>query len=261
MFGDLTRLAQVVANLLNNAAKYTPDGGHIWLTVEREGRQGVLRVRDDGMGIPAEMLPRTFEMFMQMNRSQERTQGGLGIGLTLARSLVEKHGGIVEVRSEGPGKGSEFTVRLPLAPTVPQPQRIEEPPAEPPGPSAATARRILVVDDNVDSAESLGALLKIMGAEIRVVYDGPSALELVATFVPDVVLLDIGLPEMDGYEIARRLRALPQLEATVLVAQTGWGQEEDRRRSEAAGFDHHLVKPVDFDALEQLLAQLPRKAS
>ncbi len=259
VFGDLTRLAQVLSNLLNNAAKYTPDGGHIWLSVERDAQEAVLRVRDDGIGIPEEMQQQAFEMFMQMNRSQERTQGGLGIGLTLVRSLTEKHGGSVVVRSDGMGKGSEFTVRLPLAPEAPQTLRLQQADQAPEMAPLATYR-IMVVDDNVDSAQSLGTLLKLHGAEVRIAYDGLSALETATAFVPDVVLLDIGMPGMDGYEVARRLRALPHLETAVLVAQTGWGQEEDRRRSEEAGCDYHLVKPIDLEALEELLAQLSPKS-
>jgi len=252
--GDLTRLAQVVANLLNNSSKYTPEGGHIRLILERQEQQAVLRVQDDGIGIVPEMLSNIFEMFMQVDRSLGRSQGGLGIGLTLVRSLTEMHGGRVEARSEGAGKGSEFTVRLPLAPSMPDSRGTPEPRSARHEVSRTPARHILVVDDNVDSAQTLGKALEVMGNEVRIAHDGMKALEAAAEFVPDVILLDIGLPAMDGYEVARRLRSMPQLKHVVLIAQTGWGQEQDRRRSEEAGFDHHLVKPVDFSALEKLLA-------
>jgi CheY-like chemotaxis protein/two-component sensor histidine kinase len=252
--GDPVRLAQVVANLLNNSSKYTPEGGQIVLTVGREGTEAVVRVRDNGIGIPPEKLPHVFEMFAQVDPHQERAQGGLGIGLTLVRSLVEMHGGMVTAHSAGPGRGSEFVVRLPLAPRDNDPE-----PAAGQGERhetvAAPRRRILVVEDNVDSARTLGMLLEIMGHEVRVAHDGESALEAAPGFAPQVVLCDIGLPGMDGYEVARRLRALPGLRGAVLVAQTGWGQEEDRRRAASAGYDHHLVKPIDPDALNELLAQ------
>jgi PAS domain S-box-containing protein len=254
--GDKTRLAQVVSNLLNNSAKYTPEGGHIWLTVERSGGQAVVRVRDNGMGIPAEMLSHVFEMFTQLDKSRHRSQGGLGIGLTLVRNLVAMHGGTVEAHSDGPGKGSEFVVRLPLAPEEPR-RRGAEGPDGASRRAATPARRLLVVDDNVASAESLAMMLRLMGNEVCTAHDGPSALGLAATFAPDVVLLDIGMPGMDGYEVARRLRAMSPLKEVVVVAQTGWGQDEDRRRSVEAGFDHHLVKPVDPAALQDLLARLP----
>jgi CheY-like chemotaxis protein/two-component sensor histidine kinase len=251
---DPTRLAQVVANLLNNAAKYTKEGGHIWLTAEQAGGEAVIRVRDTGVGIPAEMLPRIFEMFAQVGTSLERSQGGLGIGLTLVKSLVEMHQGTVEARSEGPGKGSEFVVRLPVAEEQLgiQPRR---PAAD--GPAApGTARRILVVDDNVDAAESLALLLQLKGHDTRLAHDGHGALEAAQAYRPDVVLLDIGLPGLNGFEVARRFRQLPELRDVFLVALTGWGQEEDRRRGQEAGFDHHLTKPADPAAIEKLLASL-----
>ncbi len=250
---DPVRLAQVVANLLNNAAKYTDPGGRIWLTAERDGIEAVLRVRDSGIGIPAEMLPRIFEMFAQADRSLGRAQGGLGIGLTLARSLVQMHGGTIHADSDGPGQGSELVVRLPLAPEV-RPSSEEGRREDRLHTAAPAARRILIVDDNRDAAESLGTLLEIRGNEVQVAGDGPSALAAIGAWHPAVVLLDIGLPGMDGYEVARRVRAQPGLEDTVLIALTGWGQEDDRRRSREAGFDHHLVKPVDFQVLEALLA-------
>jgi PAS domain S-box-containing protein len=254
--GDLTRLAQVVTNLLNNATKYTPEGGHIWLSVERQANNAVIRVRDNGAGIPADMLSHIFEMFTQADRSAENAQVGLGIGLTLVRSLVEMHGGSIEATSEGPGLGSEFTVRLPLAPDRPDDRHSAAGSDTAQQSQQAPSWRILVVDDNVDSAGTLGLLLRMMGHTVRLVHDGPSAVEAAAGFVPDVVLLDIGLPGMSGYEVARQIRKLPALQHVVLVAQTGWGQQEDRRRSEAAGFQYHLVKPLDPDALQDLLVAL-----
>jgi two-component system CheB/CheR fusion protein len=254
--GDPIRLAQVLWNLLNNAAKYTPEDGRVWLEVEKGQGQIVLRVRDTGVGIPPEALPTVFDLFSQGERTLDRAEGGLGIGLTLVRQLTEMHGGAVEVFSEGPGKGSAFVVRLPLL--------AENAPAAVSGPGAAdvgwgglTARhRILVVDDNRDSAESLATLLRLVGNDVRTAHDGPRALEAAAAYHPDLVLLDIGLPGLNGYEVARRLRAEPNHHRAVLVAVTGYGGEEDRRRSLAAGFDHHMVKPIDFDALRALLASI-----
>lgn len=250
---DATRLGQVFANLLNNAAKYSDRGGRISLSAARQDGEVVVRVRDTGVGIPPDMLPKVFEMFTQVDRSLERSQGGLGIGLTLVKVLVELHGGSVEARSDGPGQGSEFVVRLPVEPTaVP----VAGPPSEsgeragPPG-----TCRILVADDNVDSAASLALMLKIMGHEVRTANDGLQAVEVAAAFRPDVILLDIGMPNLNGYEACRRIREGPG-EGAVLVALTGWGQDEDRRRSREAGFDHHLVKPVDPVALAKLLASL-----
>jgi PAS domain S-box-containing protein len=253
--GDLTRLAQVVSNLLSNAIKYTPEGGHIWVTVERQAGEVILCVRDNGMGIPADMLSRVFELFTQVDRTVERTQGGLGIGLTLVRRLVHMHGGTVEAHSAGPHKGSEFIVRLPLASGDSAHAQTPKSTGSAPEAAKLPRRRILVVDDNVDSAESLGMLLKVMGNEVRTAYDGPKALEGAKEFCPDIVLLDIGLPGMSGYDVARKMKLLPEMKNTFLVAQTGWGQEEDRRRSMEAGFDAHLVKPVDQTALQKLLAR------
>jgi signal transduction histidine kinase len=251
--GDPVRLAQVLANLLNNAAKYTDVGGQIWLTVRREGDAVVISVRDSGTGIPADMLPRVFDLFTQVDRSADRAQGGLGIGLTLVKSLVEMHGGSVAAHSEGSGKGSEFVVRLPLTT-----ETCAVGPAGPEGrPSAALApRRVLVVDDNRDAAESLGMVLELLGAEAQVVCSGPDALEALGTYQPAVVLLDIGMPGMDGYEVAKRIRERPAFRDVTLVALTGWGQEEDRRRSRTAGFDYHLIKPADVSALKTLLSSL-----
>jgi PAS domain S-box-containing protein len=253
--GDSTRLAQVLSNLLNNSAKYTPAGGQIGLTVERQDRHVAIRVRDNGVGIPADMLPGVFELFTQDDRSLHRAQGGLGIGLTLARRLVEMHGGTIEAHSAGEGTGSEFVVRLPLASddAKPPPDGARE------GGAAAArppARHVLVVDDNQDSAESLGTLLKLLGHEVRTAHDGPSALETAREFRPEVVLLDIGMPGMNGYDVARRMRTMPEVRDALLVAQTGWGQDDDRRQSKEAGFNDHLVKPVDLDDLQRLLASL-----
>jgi signal transduction histidine kinase/FixJ family two-component response regulator len=249
--GDVLRLAQVIANLLNNAAKYTQRAGQIWLAGEREGNQVVVRVRDTGMGIAEELLPHIFDLFVQADRSLERSQGGLGIGLTLVHKLVEMHGGTVAVHSDGPGKGSEFVVRLPALLQTPPPEtrQGEEHPSV-----AAVSRRVLVVDDNVAAADMLAALLRLWGHEVRLAYNGPEALAAAAEYRPDLVLLDIGLPLMSGYEVARRLRGQLRLDQTTLVAVTGYGQEEDRRRSQEAGFDRHLTKPVDADSLQALLA-------
>jgi signal transduction histidine kinase/CheY-like chemotaxis protein len=247
---DPTRLAQVIGNLLTNAAKYTEQGGHIGLTVERRPGEAAVRVRDDGVGIPAALLPQVFDLFAQGDRSPARSEGGLGIGLTLVKNLVEMHGGRVEARSEGPGQGSEFVVRLPL----PDEQAPNEGEAAAGGRRPVPPRRVLVVDDNVDAAESLATLLRVDRHEVRTAHDGPTALEEAATFRPEVVLLDIGLPKMDGYEVARRLRGQDGFQKALLVALTGYGQEEDRRRAAAAGFDAYLVKPADPAALHDLLA-------
>ena len=250
---DPTRLEQILFNLLSNAAKYTPGPGHIDLSVARDDGQAVVRVRDDGIGIRPEMLGRVFEPFAQADRLPERVQEGLGVGLTLVRSLAALHGGTVSVASEGPGRGSEFVVRLPCLPPRATPARAAvEAPA-----SARTGRRlrVLVVDDNADSAESLALLLQMAGHEVKMAHDGPSALAAARAHRPEVVLLDIGLPAgMDGYEVARRMRPEPGLERSLIVAVTGFGQEEDRRRAVHAGFDAHLVKPVDLKQLSRLLA-------
>ena len=248
---DPTRIAQVVGNLLNNACKFTDKGGRISLTVEREGQQAAIRVRDSGIGIAADQLPRIFDMFVQIDTSLERSTSGLGIGLTLVKNLVEMHDGTVEVRSAGVGRGSEFVVHLPIS------VEAYEPPPEPTGrpPTPTTARRILVVDDNRDSAESLAELLELIGNRTHAAYDGLEAVEAAEAFRPDVVLLDIGLPKLNGYEAARKIRERPWGKNVVLVALTGWGQEEDRQKSREAGFDAHMVKPVDFAALKKLLAE------
>ena len=262
--GDSLRLSQVIANLLNNSAKYTSPGGRIELTAERDGAQAVLRVRDNGIGIPPEVLPHVFDMFMQIDKHAKHSQGGLGIGLMLVRRLVHMHGGGVDAHSDGTGRGSEFTVRLPLAADVvveEGPQTSREHPLVPLSASRSASRRILVVDDNQDSADSLGMLLRVMGNDIRTCHDGPTALKIAREFLPEIVLLDIGMPAMNGYQVARALRTMPETKNAILVAQTGWGQDEDRRRTTEAGFDLHLVKPVDAAALQRLLAPLAKAAS
>ena len=247
---DAARLEQVVVNLLTNAAKYTDQGGHIWLTVQQEGEEAVLRVRDTGVGIAPEILPRIFDLFTQAERSLDRSQGGLGIGLALVQRLVEMHGGTVAASSVL-GQGSEFVVRLPVV-SPPQPQTSSPPTetARPTGPSL----RVLVVDDNVDTVTTLALLVKESGHEVRTAYDGSTVLEAALDYRPDVVLLDIGLPGLNGFEVAKRLRQQPALQNVVLVAMTGYGQESDRQRSKEAGFDHHLVKPGDFGKVLQILA-------
>jgi PAS domain S-box-containing protein len=250
---DPARLAQVVGNLLSNAGKFTDKGGHVWLTVEEDGAQAIIRVRDNGVGIAVEDHPRLFDMFAQVDTSLERSRDGLGIGLTLVKTLVELHGGTVDVHSDGPGRGSEFTVRLPVvvdAPRETSPSAVGEQ-----GP--ATARRVLIVDDSEDGAESLALLLEFGGHETHQAHDGVTALEAANRLRPDAVLLDIGLPGLNGYDVCRRIRQEPWAKEVLLVALTGWGQDEDRHRSREAGFDAHMVKPVDFDALLELLASRP----
>jgi CheY-like chemotaxis protein len=253
---DVTRLGQALSNLLVNAAKYTDRGGRIRLTAERQGSDAVVTVADTGVGIPAEMLPHVFDLFTQVDGSTGRSQGGLGIGLALVKRLVEMHGGSIDARSEGVGRGSEFVARLPV---------VIEPPPVPPvarGNRAVPTSdlRILVVDDNWDAADSLGMVLRIMGNEVRTAHDGLEAVGAAGEFRPDVVLLDIGLPKLNGYEAARRIREEPWGKHAVLIAVTGWGQEDDKRRAKEAGFDRHMVKPVDPAALMETLAELQRAA-
>ncbi len=248
LHGDATRLAQIVGNLLGNAAKFTPRGGSVRLDLGREGGAAVLRVRDTGTGIAQEMIPRLFEPFTQGDRTLDRSRGGLGLGLALVRSLAEMHGGSVGAHSEGPGRGAEFVVRLPLL----------EAGAVVPGVGgdvvpATTRRRVLVVEDNVDGAEGLRELIALMGHDVRVAHDGVTAIACAQAFRPDTVLCDIGLPGMDGYEVARRLSGDAGLEGTRLVALTGYARPEDRRRARDAGFTDHLSKPPDLAALEKLL--------
>jgi signal transduction histidine kinase len=252
---DPARMAQVLSNLLNNAAKYTDEGGEISLSAEQTGLEVLIRVRDNGIGIAPELLPHVFDMFTQADQTLSRSRGGLGIGLTLVRSLVEMHDGRVGVHSDGPDRGSEFTVRLPLPA---QPDAAQPDAADPVTDDAGIPfqrRRILVVDDNRSHATSLGVLLRTMGHQVDEAYDGVTALELAQRHRPDVILLDIGLPVMDGYEVARRCREQKDLEQTMLVAMTGYGKEEDRRRSQEAGFNVHLVKPVNLEDLRMLLNQ------
>ena len=254
---DLTRVAQVVSNLLNNADKYTPARGRIGLTAHREAGFVVIAVTDTGIGIPPASMPTVFEMFTQVGRNMERAQGGLGIGLSLVRRLVELHGGTVSASSEGVGRGSTFTVRLPLL------LEDEAPAALPAAAQVAdeavdASLRVLVVDDNIDAADTLAALLEMSGHTTRVANDGDQAIKMAQVFQPQVVFLDIGLPGMNGYEVARRLRQLPAMERAILVALTGWGTREDRERSTAAGFDHHLTKPADMNTVETLLLNLAR---
>ena len=248
---DPHRLAQVMGNLLANAAKYTNEQGRIWLEVARDGDEAVVSVRDSGIGIAPEMLPRIFDLFSQADQSLARSQGGLGIGLTMVRNLVKMHGGRVVARSDGAGQGSEFTVYLPALPQdTPTSVRPEEPEVSE---STIQSRRILVVDDIVDTSESFAELLDLWGHQVRTAHSGPTALALARLFCPEVVILDIGMPGMDGFEVARRLRRQHQGQSLLVVALTGYGQESDRQKSQAAGFDHHLVKPVDLNALRELL--------
>lgn len=251
---DSVRLAQVFGNLLTNAAKYTNPNGCIRLSATRDGSQVVLRVVDNGIGIDRDLLPHVFELFVQADHTSSKAHGGLGIGLTLVQKLVEMHDGTVAVRSEGLGEGSEFIVRLPLMSRCSESDQEQIPTEQ--CPESVPRRRLLVVDDNQDAAVSLAMLLRLQGHEVRVANDGPTALEIAAAIRPDAVFLDIGMPVMDGYEVARRLRSTPGLERTVLVALTGWGQPEDRRRTAVGGFDHHLVKPPDPELLKVVLAAL-----
>jgi signal transduction histidine kinase/DNA-binding response OmpR family regulator len=246
---DPVRLAQVFANLLNNAAKYTAEEGEICVSAQVRGDKVLVSVKDNGCGIPTDMLPQVFDLFTQANRSLARSEGGLGIGLTLVRSLVEKHGGRVEAHSDGPGLGSEFIVELPvLDDATPLPREME------PVAVVTGSRRILLVDDNNDANQSMGTLLGLWGHEVRTALDGPTALQIAAEFRPEIILCDLGLPGMDGYEVVRRLREQPQDVPPLLVALTGYGRSEDRAKTGDAGFDDHLVKPVDFDRLKAIIA-------
>jgi PAS domain S-box-containing protein len=255
---DSARLEQVVANLLNNACRFTPAGGRIEVSVSLAGSQAVIKVRDNGIGIPPEDLSRIFEMFEQLDRTSERAQGGLGIGLHLVKRLVEMHGGKVEAKSEGIAHGSEFVVRLPVAPAAAKTVSLAETPATGLGAPVVAPKKILVVDDNVDAAEAMSMLLTVIGHDTRVAHDGPEALAGVRDYGPDVVLLDLGLPGMSGYEVCEAIRKMPLEKMPLVFALTGWGQESDRKKTAEAGFDHHLVKPVDYDALADLLARSGR---
>jgi PAS domain S-box-containing protein len=254
LMGDPVRLEQVLSNLLNNAAKYTEAPGHIVLSAAQDATDVVISVRDNGIGIEAAMLPELFRIFSQQQGPHGRTQDGLGIGLSLVKGLVERHGGSVSARSDGPGTGSEFTVRLPLAASAPV---SDAEPAESSDLQLSPARyRILIADDNRDGADSLAMLLQVMGHEVETAYAGDQAVEIAEQMQPDVILLDIGMPKLNGYEACSRIRAEPWGRDTVLVAVTGWGQEEDRRRSREASFDLHLVKPVDSRHLLKVLASV-----
>jgi CheY-like chemotaxis protein/anti-sigma regulatory factor (Ser/Thr protein kinase) len=250
---DVSRLEQVLVNLLTNAAKYTGDGGRIWVTVQQEGDLCVLRVRDNGVGISQELLPRIFDLFTQAERSLDRSQGGLGIGLALVQRLTNLHGGTVEAESEI-GRGSEFIVRLPVLLTdgLPTKQATANPNQLP-----ARSLRVLVVDDNVDTVLSFSMLLRACGHDVHTAHDGMEAVHAALEYCPDVVLLDIGLPVLNGYEVARRIRLEPTLEHVVLIALTGYGQEADRKTALQAGFDHHLVKPARLEQLQKILSTVP----
>ena len=248
--GDLIRLAQVVLNLLTNAIKYTQAGGRIEVDVAREGAFAVVRVKDTGIGMSPELMPKVFDLFVQGERSLDRSEGGLGIGLTLVKRLVSLHGGTVSAHSDGPGRGSEFAISLPALAQSAEPKKVESVAS---GAAAHRRSRVLVVDDNRDSADTLAALLEAWGHDVRTLYDGPSAIAAVAEFKPNVVLLDIGLPKMNGYEVAAQLRQLANRRPLILVAFTGYGQDEDRRRVREAGFDYHLVKPLEPAELEKIL--------
>jgi signal transduction histidine kinase/ActR/RegA family two-component response regulator len=251
--GDKTRLVQVIGNILHNAAKFTDAGGRIVLRVSRDTRHAIISIKDTGVGIPPEAMSKVFELFTRVHAQSESGQGGLGIGLALVRRLAEMHDGTVTAHSDGPGCGSEFIVRLPLLKT--QTARVLDQPAEPPQIPDVEPRRILIADDNHDAAESLATLLQLRGHEVRTAHDGEEALAAAKVFKPDVVLLDLGMPKMDGYEAARRIRRLAWGRRARLVALTGWGQQQDRQRTREAGFDAHLVKPVsDVDLFRALTA-------
>lgn len=249
--GDLTRLAQVVSNLLNNAAKYTPEGGQIALRVARRGSVVDITVTDNGLGIDADMLPRVFELFAQSDQHIGRAQGGLGIGLALVSKLVEMHGGSTRADSPGPGLGATFTVSLPLA--VGEGDAAADGPASEDRPAPL---KVLIVDDNVDSAQTTRWMLELSGHVSAVAHDGQAALAAARRMLPDVILLDIGMPGMDGYEVCQVLRSMPETCNKVIIAQTGWGQESDRQRAFEAGFDHHITKPISLDILNALLAKV-----
>jgi CheY-like chemotaxis protein/two-component sensor histidine kinase len=252
--GDRARIVQIVSNLLTNAAKYTPPGGRIELVAGRRGDDVVVRCTDNGVGIPAELLPHVFELFVQHDATIERAMGGLGLGLAIVKNLVVLHGGTVAVASDGPGKGATFTISLPALSSA-----AVAVPAAPRGPRQATSpRRVLIVDDNPDAAELMGEALELAGHTVQIAHDGARGLELAAQFDPDCVMLDIGLPEIDGYEVARRLRSIDGERRRMLVAITGYGQDHDVRQALAAGFDHHLVKPVPLAVTLEILESAGR---
>ncbi len=253
LFADLTRVAQVVSNLLNNAAKYTPDGGRITVSARSDGTHAVLSVSDTGVGIPVEMLPKVFDLFTQVDHNLDRSQGGLGIGLALVKQLLEMHGGKISAKSSGAGRGSTFIVHLPLASVVEDGVQTNDVPDFVES-KTQTGRRVLVVDDNAPSAETIGWMLELSGHQLKLATDAAAALAIVETFQPEVVLLDIGLPGMNGYDLCRKLRKDPRFKDTLMIAQTGWGQDRDRQLAKDAGFNHHLVKPLNLEELSQLLA-------
>jgi CheY-like chemotaxis protein len=247
--GDAFRLSQVISNLLRNALKYSDKPSKIWLTVERQGETAVIRIKDEGIGIAADVLPKIFNLFVQADNSLARSQGGLGIGLTVVKRVVEMHGGLVTAESEGIGKGSEFTIRLPISHASAPLSKAAPTSSAHAGPK----RRILVVDDNVDAAMTVSTLLKTWGHEVHSVHTGVRAIEEVQNFRPEIVLLDIGLPGMSGYDVARQLRSEPSSKGVIIAALTGYGQESDRQREFEAGFDYHLTKPPDPNLLASLL--------
>jgi signal transduction histidine kinase/CheY-like chemotaxis protein len=252
--GDSARLVQVFTNVLQNAVKFTPRGGHIWFTADQQGSEAVVRIRDTGVGIAPDVLPRVFDMFHQVEPVLDRTTGGLGIGLTLARRLVEMHEGQIGVRSPGPGQGTEVEIRLPITTVA-----ATAVPTEPPPVAAGRVLRVLIVEDNLDAAEMLELAVSDLGHDTRLAHDGATAITVASQFAPDVIFLDIGLPVMNGYAVARRLRGMPELNHVHIAALTGWGQDEDRRKASEAGCDSHLTKPLAPAALEELLATIGQR--
>ncbi len=252
LYADRTRMSQVFSNLLNNSAKYTQVGGEIRVDAAEDKMGVTIKISDNGIGISREMLPMIFDLFAQVDSSMERAQGGLGIGLTLVKSLVEMHKGTIKAESAGKGQGSEFTVRLPIQIACGNEHIIDKPKVM----ASKNSYRVLIVDDNEASAKTLGWTLEILGHDIRLAHEGNEAIEIAKSYLPHIILLDIGLPGMNGYEICKVLRLFPELERTVIIAQTGWGQKEHLIRSKEAGFNHHLVKPVSIEKLENILAEL-----
>jgi CheY-like chemotaxis protein len=250
--GDGARLVQVFANALNNAVKFTPRGGHIWFVAERRPATAIVRIRDTGIGIDPDVLPRVFDMFQQAQPMLERSAGGLGIGLTLARRLVGMHQGQIEIRSPGPGQGTEVEIHLPAMAAVGVPAMAAARPAG----AAARSLRVLIVEDNLDAAEMLDAAVSQLGHTTRLAHDGATAVALAGQFTPDLVLLDIGLPVMNGYAVSQALRAQPEFDRVHIAAVTGWGQDEDRRKAREAGFDSHFIKPLAPVTVEELLGRV-----
>ena len=255
VYGDGTRLVQIFANILNNAVKFTPRGGHIWFTADQQSDQAVVRIRDTGIGIPHDALPRVFEMFQQSEPTLEGSAGGLGIGLTLARRLVEMHEGRIDIRSPGPGQGTEVEIRLPIRAAQDAEVVADEQPAEP----VRHNLRVLIVEDNLDAAEMLDMAVCSLGHVTRLAHDGATAVALARQFAPDAIFLDIGLPVMNGYVVARTLRDLPEFSHVYIAAVTGWGQEEDRRKAREAGFDSHFTKPLSPAVLEDVLGTIAQR--